>query len=165
MPKPDPTVLYRYRGFSGRGIADLERMIVHRELYFSAPLKFNDPFDCRPVFDLQGTKAESLAYCKKVMRKHMPHLNRRQLRAEVKSNLAYQFRPKVAASLQSLHTARVTEDVRVQTTSSFGHTMPKHIRAYALSSMQRSIFLPRRKRLSTYHGDPRSTHFGIRTIQ
>jgi hypothetical protein len=117
MPKPDPTVLYRYRGFSGRGIADLERMIVHRELYFSAPFRFNDPFDCRPVFDLQVTKAEALAYCERVVRKHMPHLNREQLRAEVKNIFADPLRsplsPKASASLQSLHTERVTECVGV----------------------------------------------------
>ena len=84
MSKLEPTVLYRYRSFAGRGSADLERMIVHRELYFSAPLQCNDPFDCRPVFEIQGTNGEAAAYCKRIVRKHMPHLNRAQLRAEVK---------------------------------------------------------------------------------
>lgn len=117
MSKPDPTVLYRYRSLSGRGAADLERTIVHRELYFSAPIKFNDPFDCRPVFAPQGTKAEVIAYCERVVRKHLPYLNRKQLRAEVKAILADPLRnplsPQAAASLQSLHTKRVTEWVGV----------------------------------------------------
>jgi hypothetical protein len=117
MSQPDPPVLYRYRSFAGRGAAELERTIVHRELYCSAPLKFNDPFDCRPVFELQGTKAEVAAYCERVVRKYMPHLNREQLRSEVRDILADPLRnplsSQAASSLQSLHTNRVTEAVGV----------------------------------------------------
>lgn len=131
MPKLDPTIFYRYRNFTGRGAADLERTIIHRELYFSAPIKFNDPFDCRPVFELKGTKAEAVAYCERVVRKHMPHLNREQLRAEVKAILADPLRnplsSQAAASLQSLHTKRVAEEVGMLCMS----TIPDNILLWA----------------------------------
>ena len=113
----EPNVLHRYRSFGGRGTADLERTIVQRELYFSAPLKFNDPFDCRPVFSIEATDAETKAYCERVIRKHMPHLNRQQLRVELKAALSDPLRnprsPKAVAALQALHTKRVTAGVGV----------------------------------------------------
>lgn len=131
MSNLDPTIFYRYRNFIGRGTADLERTIVHRELYFSAPIKFNDPFDCRPVFEMKGKKTEAVAYCERVVRKHMPHLNREQLRTEVKAILADPLRnplsPLAAASLQSLHTKRVAEEVGMLCMS----TIPDNILLWA----------------------------------
>lgn len=131
MHNLDPTIFYRYRSFTGRGAADLERIIVHRELYFSAPIKFNDPFDCRPVFELKGTKTEVTAYCERVVRKHMPHLNREQLRTEVKAILADPLRnprnSQAAASLQSRHTKQVTENVGMLCMS----TIPDNILLWA----------------------------------
>ena len=100
----------------------MERTIVHRELYFSAPIRFNDPFDCRPVFELKGTKAETVTYCERVVRKYMPLLNREQLRAEVKTILADPLRSPRSPLAQDLlrlrHTKRITEEVGILCLSS-----------------------------------------------
>lgn len=113
----EPTLLYRYRSFAGIGAAYLERTIVHRELYFAAPVKFNDPFDCRPVFSLHGTDSEIMAYCERIVRKHMHNLSRAQRRTEVRAVLADPLRnprnPKAASRLQALHTKKITEKIGV----------------------------------------------------
>lgn len=110
-------MLCRYRSFAGRGSAYLERMIVHRELYFSAPIKFNDPFDCRPVFSVKGTDRQVRDYCDRVVSKHMPNLSRERRRAEVREILSDPLRnpcsPQATSALQAAHTKRVTEQVGV----------------------------------------------------
>jgi len=50
--------LYKYKDLSDGGIDHLEGMLRNNELWFSSPLKFNDPFDCRCIFDIQNTREE-----------------------------------------------------------------------------------------------------------
>jgi len=45
----DPSHLYRYRSFNTkRDIETVRDIICDSKLYFSSPLAFNDPFDCKP---------------------------------------------------------------------------------------------------------------------
>jgi hypothetical protein len=113
MTKLKPAKLYRYRSIDEH----LKKLIVHRELYFSPPIRFNDPFDCRPVFDIKGTKLEARKYLQRLVSKHMPVLNRKQRQEEVCAILSDPSRnpltAKGVASLQSGHTKRLTESVGV----------------------------------------------------
>ena len=55
-----PPRLYRYRS-----VTDLSRVtqiIVDSQLYFTAPQVFNDPFDCKPFMNLEGTTQELEAF-------------------------------------------------------------------------------------------------------
>ena len=43
-----PEFLYRYRSMTSlRAREDVERILVHRQIHFSSPAWFNDPFDCK----------------------------------------------------------------------------------------------------------------------
>lgn len=55
-----PRWLYRYASVPAKGSPREEgfrRLLVNNELYFSDPLKFNDPFDCTCLFGLKGSAA------------------------------------------------------------------------------------------------------------
>lgn len=54
----DPIALYKYKALSDSGIDHVEGMLRKNELWFSSPLRFNDPFDCRCVFDIRNTREE-----------------------------------------------------------------------------------------------------------
>jgi len=56
--------LYKYRDFSGDNSKYVERIFTHNEVYFSKPIDFNDPFDCRPKISLEANKNEIRAYIK-----------------------------------------------------------------------------------------------------
>ena len=58
MPHDDPIALYKYKDLSGDGIGHVEDMLEENRLWYSSPLKFNDPFDCRCVFDIGNTREE-----------------------------------------------------------------------------------------------------------
>jgi hypothetical protein len=66
-----PASLYKYRGFDknrpGGGAYEWDRsIIVGSSLWAGSPLTFNDPFDCYPVIDLEGTRAEKEAWAARV---------------------------------------------------------------------------------------------------
>ena len=54
----DPTILYKYKDLSPGGIDHVEDMLRNNQLWYSSPLHFNDPFDCRCVFDIRNTRDE-----------------------------------------------------------------------------------------------------------
>jgi len=58
MERDDPTTLYKYKDTSGDGIEHVECMLRDNEVWFASPLSFNDPFDCRCVFDIRNTREE-----------------------------------------------------------------------------------------------------------
>lgn len=56
-----PKWLYRYVRLpepEGRYETGFRRLFSHNEIYFSHPLRFNDPFDCTCLFQLKGSTEE-----------------------------------------------------------------------------------------------------------
>lgn len=53
MPNDPPTKLYKYKDISGEGIDHVEDMLRNNRLWYSSPQKFNDPFDCRCLFEVE----------------------------------------------------------------------------------------------------------------
>lgn len=58
MSHDHPITLYKYKDLSGDGIDHVEDMLRSKRLWYSSPLNFNDPFDCRCVFDIRNTREE-----------------------------------------------------------------------------------------------------------
>ena len=58
MDSDHPTVLYKYKDVSGDGITHVEDMLCNNSLWFPSPMEFNDPFDCRCVYDIRNTREE-----------------------------------------------------------------------------------------------------------
>jgi len=53
-----PIALYKYKDVSDDGIKHVEDMLRNNQVWFSSPLDFNDPFDCRCVYDIHNTREE-----------------------------------------------------------------------------------------------------------
>ena len=83
----DVIELYKYRDLNESNLNFVERIFTHRELYFSTPFDFNDPFECNPCFSFEATKKERQAYLSDRLPTYMPHLNRQQCRIEIKKIL------------------------------------------------------------------------------
>jgi hypothetical protein len=49
------TLLYKYRPKPNKY---LKKLLIERELYFSSPSNFNDPFDCYPLAEYNGSDEE-----------------------------------------------------------------------------------------------------------
>jgi hypothetical protein len=45
-------LLYHYQQFNDKGVARLERTLRERTIYMAKPSSFNDPWDCKPWFDV-----------------------------------------------------------------------------------------------------------------
>ena len=78
------TLLFRYRSVAGESGARSGEIITKSELYFANPLSFNDPFDCRPVFQIKAENTEIKRYYDGVLKRQAAHLNREARRAEAK---------------------------------------------------------------------------------
>lgn len=52
------TVLYKYKDISGEGLAHFEDMLANNRIWFSSPIEFNDPFDCRRAYDIRNTREQ-----------------------------------------------------------------------------------------------------------
>jgi hypothetical protein len=85
-PAP-PSVLYKYRSLSKDSREFVRRIFTRNEVYFPSRTEFNDPFDCRPRFSADATKAEHRAYLDRLVAKRMPHLKTQERRAEIKKFL------------------------------------------------------------------------------
>lgn len=82
-----PNILYRYRSLDGNGMARLGEIVSQRKIYFSNPAAFNDPFDCRPVFSLDGTEQEQFQYFYGIYQRKAPHLSKSECRTEIRKLL------------------------------------------------------------------------------
>lgn len=60
-----------------------ERIFTHSEVYFSSPLDFNDPFDCRIPISLEGSKEDYKAFYNRMYKKMRPELSRYERRREI----------------------------------------------------------------------------------
>ena len=71
----DLDFLYRYRSFAASERKYLEETIVENKLYFPPPAVFNDPFDCKPTFSLEGTDRDKRKYAEKLLKRaHSYHV-------------------------------------------------------------------------------------------
>jgi len=70
--------IYKYRPIDAKG--HTKRILTHSELYFSRPLNFNDPFDCRPDFSITASNNQIKKYLMGRFLKYMPNLISRQQR-------------------------------------------------------------------------------------
>jgi hypothetical protein len=52
------TVFYKYKDISGDGISHFEDIMRNNRIWFSSPMHFNDPFDCRCMFDTRNTREQ-----------------------------------------------------------------------------------------------------------
>jgi len=81
-----PKLLYRFRSLNEGDEIFTERIIMRNELYFCSASKFNDPFDCRPVYDLDSTREEYEQYVQALFSRTLsnyPLDQRRELVADV----------------------------------------------------------------------------------
>lgn len=84
----DPIRFCRYRSLAGTSSEWVRDSILHGKHYFSSPLSFNDPFDCRPNFELRGTRNQLVKYYDQLVARYMPHLGRDARRAEARRRVA-----------------------------------------------------------------------------
>lgn len=80
-----PQYLYRYRSLDGNSKEWVKDSILNSKYYLSSPNEFNDPFDCRPVFEFVGSNSELIKYLEHAAKKHEPTLNRQQRRDAARS--------------------------------------------------------------------------------
>jgi hypothetical protein len=79
---PDPIRFCRYRSLTGQGAESVRDSILFSKHFFASPSSFNDPFDCRPYFELRGSRGQMLKYHEELIGRYMPQLNRKERRAE-----------------------------------------------------------------------------------
>lgn len=77
-----PEHFYKYRSAADGSLEFLIKQIQDDEVFFSAPAKFNDPFDCNPIFDLSAPKDQIKKKCEDALKKHAPHMSRSDRRFE-----------------------------------------------------------------------------------
>ena len=83
-----PEHLYRFRSLDGESKEWVKDSILNSMHYFSSPKAFNDPFDCRPVFEFSATKAELIKYYEGVYSRQAPHMSREQRRAQARAKVS-----------------------------------------------------------------------------
>ena len=84
----EPVRFCRYRSLSGQSGEWVRDSIVRSRHFFASPLSFNDPFDCRPNFELRGTRAEFLKYYEGLVARHLPELGRDARRVEARRRVS-----------------------------------------------------------------------------
>ncbi len=80
--------LYKYRSLEGAGRLYAERLLVHNEVYFASPSKFNDPFDSRIRISVVGTDEEHRENLLRLWRERRPELSEKARRREVEQIVA-----------------------------------------------------------------------------
>lgn len=112
-----PDRFYRFRSMAEGSSEWVERTICHNEIYFPKPLSFNDPFDCRPSFNLEASDKEMISYYEGLLAKYAPHLNRQQRRREAKSKIVdWKRSPNNSETVDRItimHTQQITEEIGV----------------------------------------------------
>jgi len=67
--------LYKYRPINENTLD----MVRNSELYFSSPFEFNDPFDCRPNFDMEGSLEDYVKLYKRIIKNKNPQLTDKEI--------------------------------------------------------------------------------------
>ena len=113
--QPLPATLCRYRSVSDLARSRTQKVVETSLHYFASPTSFNDPFDCRPNFTLDGTEDAVRNYLRGMWARQAPHMSEAERQAEVDAILRDPSRdPRVpennklfAAAYDSLVTAQV----------------------------------------------------------
>ena len=77
-----PAYFYKYKHIDGDHPDYSRRIFTHNELYFSKVDAFNDPFDCRYRYELNGSEADLAEYYDKVQRRLYPSRNEQERHLE-----------------------------------------------------------------------------------
>lgn len=83
-----PRTLYKYRSLAGQLRDWVRDSILRCEHYFPSADSFNDPFDCRPNFTLDGSEDELLRYVERVYARALPDLTPEQCALEARAHLS-----------------------------------------------------------------------------
>lgn len=70
-----PKYLYRYRSLDGPGLLNVERVLVHDEVYMTSPANLNDPFDCVVSLDFEAPDNVWHDYFKRLSQRKQPNLS------------------------------------------------------------------------------------------
>lgn len=81
--KPLPATLCRYRSVSDLARSRTQRVVETGLHYFASPSSFNDPFDCRPNFTIDGPEDVVRDYLHGMWARQAPHLPEAERHAEV----------------------------------------------------------------------------------
>ena len=81
-PEDSPTYFYKYKRIDEANLDHSSRIFTHNELYFSTVNEFNDPFDCRYRYELNGSEADLAEYHDGIQRKLHPSRNEQERHSE-----------------------------------------------------------------------------------
>jgi len=70
----NPEFLYKYRPHNSNS----ESWILNEELYFASPGSFNDPFDSKVMYTMDGTTEQKKRYMNKLLEVERPQLKKRE---------------------------------------------------------------------------------------
>jgi Protein of unknown function (DUF2971) len=96
-----PEVLYKYRDLSGPNRDRVRQTIVENKVWFSTPVDFNDPFDCKVHTHFTGSTRTWKRHFREWQKNYRPEINRQQRRAEEARVLKVEKRhkdPRILAS-------------------------------------------------------------------
>ena len=71
----EPEFLYRYRSLRDYSREDVERVLAHREVRFSSPARFNDPFDCKVPRSLTASDGTVETWLRERCRREIQYRN------------------------------------------------------------------------------------------
>jgi hypothetical protein len=77
-----PDYFYKFRPVNDY----LLKQITHDEVKFSPPAEFNDPFDCKPIFNLESSKREATKTFQYSLKKFSPEMSRKERREKGRTN-------------------------------------------------------------------------------
>ena len=95
-----PEYFYKYKYIDETHLDYSCRIFTANELYFSRVDDFNDPFDCRCGYELDGSEADLIEYYDKIQREHHPSRNEQERRLETAQWLEEIKTPGYEESLQ-----------------------------------------------------------------
>lgn len=98
-----PRYFFKYRSITGD--PDDEASNAHRtkdiieknQLFWPSPLSFNDPFNCLPAHQINGSKLKREFKLRKTIKTYYPQLSRAQVKAKARSSLSIPKNEQVGA--------------------------------------------------------------------
>ena len=129
----EPQVLYRYRHLQGQHREWTKQIMIDSKLYFSSPLSFNDPFDCKILFQSSLSLKELKKRFDTLLKKKASNLNWKQRKAfiikRVSESDPQEFIEYMTKSLQHevnkvgiLSLSGVNDNILLWSHYAFGHT-------------------------------------------
>lgn len=96
-----PTKLYKYMSMEGDKLGRVRDVLCNHHVYCSAAKWFNDPFDLRPVFDLQAPNKAMRKGLERTAKRLEPHLSRAERRAKSRQMLKESLGARCLADTQA----------------------------------------------------------------